>query len=63
MAAIRINDLKAPGFELLADEESYLNELAADELNMARGGLTPVVYVGAAWLSYSISKEAKRLLG
>jgi hypothetical protein len=59
MAAIRINDLKAPGFELLADEESYLNELASDELNMARGGLTPVVYVGALWLGYNISKELK----
>ena len=62
MAAIRINDLKAPGFELLADEESYLNELAADELNMARGGLTPVPYVAALWLSYNISKELKTQL-
>jgi hypothetical protein len=62
MAAIRINDLKAPGFELLADEESYLNELAADELNIARGGLTPVVYVGALWLGYNISKELKTQL-
>ncbi|GAB4194931.1 MAG: hypothetical protein Fur006_41000 [Coleofasciculaceae cyanobacterium] len=63
MAAIRINDLKAPGFELLADEESYLNELTTNEVDMARGGLTPVPYVAALWLSYSISKEAKRLLG
>lgn len=42
MATIRIEQLSA-GFELIADDETYLDELTDGELDLNKGGVTPVI--------------------
>ncbi|WP_293075286.1 hypothetical protein [Moorena sp. SIO3H5] len=37
MADIKVNDLKPAGAELFADDESFINELTNDELNIIGG--------------------------
>ncbi len=54
MANILINDLNVPGFDLLSGEESYLNEINDNELNLTYGGLFGVI-VGAFGLTVATS--------
>ncbi|BAY09989.1 hypothetical protein [Calothrix sp. NIES-2098] len=42
MATIRIEQLSA-GFELIADEETFLDELTDNDLDLNKGGITPVI--------------------
>ena len=42
MATIRVEDLKA-GFDLISDEETYLNDLTGEELDFTKGGITIVI--------------------
>ncbi|WP_019501040.1 hypothetical protein [Pseudanabaena sp. PCC 6802] len=60
MATINIQDLKVTGSNLFSDEESFLNELTSEELDITTGRFSPVVYtlaVGSAFvLSYNIGK-------
>jgi hypothetical protein len=60
MATINIQDLKVAGSNLFSDEENYMNELTADELDITTGAWSPVIYtlaVGSAFvLSYNIGK-------
>lgn len=42
MATIRIEQLSA-GFELIADEETYLDELTDGDLDLTKGGITPII--------------------
>lgn len=66
MPTIRISDLNVPGFDLLSDEESYLNEINNDEFDLTRGAGTPAVAAsivavsGAVAVSISVSKELKK---
>jgi hypothetical protein len=56
MAAISINDLQA-GFDLISDQDSYLNELNDDESLFVKGGTptTPVCTVIATLVAFSTS--------
>jgi hypothetical protein len=63
MTTIRISNLEVPGFDLLSDEESYLNELNNDEFVLTRGGATPaatLVVVGSVAASIGISISLKK---
>ncbi|NJL42746.1 MAG: hypothetical protein HC935_03980 [Pseudanabaena sp. SU_2_4] len=66
MATINIQDLKVVGSNLFSDEENYLNELTADELDITIGRFSPVVYtlaVGSAFvLSYNIGKIGAEIM-
>ncbi|QKQ72708.1 hypothetical protein [Nostoc sp. TCL240-02] len=42
MATIRIEQLSA-GFELIADEETFLDELTDSDLDLNKGGITPII--------------------
>ncbi|MEH2308232.1 hypothetical protein [Nostoc sp.] len=42
MATIRIEQLSA-GFELISDEETFLDELTDSDLDLNKGGITPVI--------------------
>jgi hypothetical protein len=53
MTSILVNDLNVPGFDLLSGEESYLNEINDDELDLTYGGWTPVASVAAISLAFS----------
>jgi hypothetical protein len=57
MAAISINDLQA-GFDLISDQDSYLNELNDDEFLLVNGGSTPVCTVIATVVAFSASAAA-----
>jgi urocanate hydratase len=59
MAAIFINDLQA-GFDLISDQDSYLNELHDDESLLVQGGTptTPVCTVIATVVAFSASAAA-----
>lgn len=59
MAAIRINDLQA-GFDLISDQETYLNELTDEEFRITKGGspTTPVCTVIATVVAFSTSVAA-----
>lgn len=52
MTIIRIEELNTKN-----DELSYLSDLSDSETELTRGGLLP--FIAAAWLGYSIAKEAK----
>ena len=56
MASIAIKDLQA-GFDLISDEETYLNELMDEELRIHKGGspTTPVCTVIATVVAFSTS--------
>jgi hypothetical protein len=59
MAAISINDLQA-GFDLISDQETYLNELTDEEFRLTNGGspTTPVCTVIATVVAFSTSVAA-----
>ncbi|MBD2167800.1 hypothetical protein H6G04_25780 [Calothrix membranacea FACHB-236] len=66
MSIINIQDIRVAGSELFFDDETYLNELSHDELDAAKGGITPTVagslaVSGAFVLSYNLSKIATEL--
>ena len=61
MATICIKDLQA-GFDLIADRETYLNELADEELNAAKGGLTFIATVVAFSTSVAASYAVSRFV-
>lgn len=46
MASINISDLRPAGSQLFVDSESFMNDLADQELSATNGGLTPVVIWG-----------------
>lgn len=63
MATIAIQELKTTGTDLLLDQETYLNELTDNELEIAKGGGTPAVVAssimataGSVAASYGITK-------
>ncbi|MDZ8134786.1 MAG: hypothetical protein RM049_05705 [Nostoc sp. DedQUE04] len=66
MSTIRISNLSVPGFDLLSDEESYLNEINNDEFDLTHGGATPAIAAsilavsGAVGVSIAVSKEVKK---
>jgi hypothetical protein len=45
--SIHIRDLEVPGFELLSDEENYLDEISSHEFNTTLGGSTPSCVVAS----------------
>lgn len=56
MASIKISDIHPAGSELFVDSESFMNDLADQELSATNGGLSPVVIWGVAIASeYVIS--------
>ena len=59
MAAITIKDLENENYNGLSTEISYIQDLTHNEVNAIQGGVFWVAVVGAAWLGYSIAKEAK----
>jgi hypothetical protein len=48
MANIHSNDLQLNEAELLADNETYMDELSEDELGLVAGGITPLPAISAA---------------
>lgn len=66
MATIRIENLTA-GLDLISDEESYLNYLVDDELNLATGGATPgfvttvIVFSAGAGASAAVTLAGKAI--
>jgi len=60
MTSILVNDLNVPGFDLLSGEESYLNEINDDELDLTYGGWTPVAFVAAISLTFSAGYDASK---
>ncbi len=61
MATICIKDLQA-GFDLISDQETYLNELADEELGAAKGGITFVATVVAFSSSFAASYAVSRFV-
>ncbi|MBW4628128.1 MAG: hypothetical protein KME49_22095 [Brasilonema octagenarum HA4186-MV1] len=62
MATICIRDLA--GFDLMSDEESYLNEFTEEDFPAIKGGITPfittvVAFSASAGASYAISRLFK----
>ncbi len=66
MAYITISDLKATGFDLFNDQESFLNEVTQEELALTNGGITPSVILitiaegilgGAAGITFSLATK------
>ncbi|MBE9197503.1 MULTISPECIES: hypothetical protein [unclassified Nodularia (in: cyanobacteria)] len=62
MATIQIDNLKPSGFDLLADEESFLHEVSDEQMGLTYGGITPfaALFVAAAGLSYTIGRDHKQ---
>lgn len=62
MATICIKDLQA-GFDLISDQETYLNELADEELDATKGGFTfiatVVAFSSSVAASYAVSRFVK----
>ncbi|MBW4552871.1 MAG: hypothetical protein KME35_17435 [Aphanocapsa sp. GSE-SYN-MK-11-07L] len=67
MAAICIKDLQA-GFDLISEQESYLNELTDEEFRINKGGVstaictvvaTVVVFTTGAAASYAVTRFVK----
>ncbi|MEB3179151.1 MAG: hypothetical protein VKL59_09005 [Nostocaceae cyanobacterium] len=63
MATISIRDLQA-GFDLISDEETYLNDLNDEDFLTIKGGFTPVIttvvaFSASAGASYAISRLFK----
>ncbi|WP_375498191.1 hypothetical protein [uncultured Nostoc sp.] len=48
MADVRIDDLQPSENELLADDESYMDELSEDELGLVAGGSSPICAASVA---------------
>lgn len=46
MANITISELRPAGTELFLDSESFINELADEELNLTKGGISVTTVVG-----------------
>jgi hypothetical protein len=60
MATICIRDLRA-GFDLISDEETYLNEFTDEDFPAIKGGFTPVIttvvaFSASAGASYAITR-------
>ena len=59
MSTISIQDLKPVGTDLLADEETFLNELNDLDRDFVKGGITPLLAVGmSVAASYGITKAS-----
>lgn len=58
MATINIADLKPVGFNLLSEEESFLNDLSEEQVSLLYGGVTPwfILGVGAAALGHHMGR-------
>lgn len=48
MASIKISDIRPAGSELFVDSESFMNDLADQELSATNGGISPVAIWGVA---------------
>lgn len=48
MANIAISELRPAGTELFLDSEGFISELTDEELNLTKGGITPVFIAGFA---------------
>lgn len=59
MSNITINDLNLPGFSLLSGEESYLNEMNENELDLTRGGFlfTLIILFGGGGTASVIARK------
>ncbi|MBW4617106.1 MAG: hypothetical protein KME21_28455 [Desmonostoc vinosum HA7617-LM4] len=61
MATICIQDLRA-GFDLISDEETYLNEFTDEEFAAVKGGIIPIIittivaFSASAGASYAITR-------
>lgn len=60
MATICIRNLQA-GFDLISDEETYLNEFTDEDFPAIKGGVTPVIttvvaFSASAGASYAITR-------
>lgn len=60
MATICIRDLRA-GFDLISDEETYLNEFNDEDFPAVKGGVTPIIttvvaFSASAGASYAITR-------
>lgn len=58
MAKINIADLQPVGFNLLSDDENFLNELSEEQASLTYGGGTPIwiLSVGAAALGHQMGR-------
>jgi hypothetical protein len=45
MASINISDLRPAGSQLFVDSESFMNDLADQELSATNGGFTPGIII------------------
>lgn len=48
MATIQLRDLSFAGYDLLSDDETFLNELSDSEQDLTKGGITPLFAVAAS---------------
>lgn len=61
MATICIRDIRV-GFDLISDEETYLNEFTDEDLLAIKGGITPLIittvvaFSASAAASYAITR-------
>ena len=61
MSTICISNLNVPGFDLLSDKDSYLNEISDDEFISTFGGGSPAVVTGALLLGAGVSALARKV--
>jgi len=63
MATIHIADLKMAGSDLILDQESFLQELSADETALTNGGfffVTLGLAVGSAAFGYMVGQDDRQ---
>jgi hypothetical protein len=64
MATIRITDINATGSTLFLDEESFLEELSEDKIELTHGGFTVFALIGigiaSAALGYQMGRNDRR---
>ncbi|MBD2664909.1 hypothetical protein B6N60_01022 [Richelia sinica FACHB-800] len=62
MASIRIEQLSV-GFDLIADTETYLDEITDTDLDLTKGGLTPVMTTLIAFSAgYGVGKAISEII-
>jgi hypothetical protein len=62
MASIHIEQLSV-GFDLIADTETYLDEITDTDLDLTKGGLTPVMTTLIAFSAgYGVGKAISEII-
>jgi hypothetical protein len=60
MATINIADVKPLGFNLLSEEESFLNDLSEEQVSLTYGGVIPVVWIGFSLAAAAVGHDMGR---